>query len=156
MLITASPASRASIPLYVSLSRFLDINLAFCTFSNHISNPSLLKALLETLDISNNQISRLENLGSLLSLTDLWINHNQLANYDDLKVLEPLALLTTLYLEGNPLAKDTQYRVKVVLALPNLEQLDATPLRNPGYGIRTDGVPHQLRGVLKPSSLPTM
>lgn len=91
-----------------------------------------------------------------MALTDLWFNHNQITKYEDLSELESLPALGTLYLEGNPLARDTQYRIKVVLALPKLEQLDATPVRHPGYGIQSDGVPHQLKGVLKPSSLPTM
>lgn len=111
---------------------------------------------MNTLDVSNNVITRLENLSSLVELTDLWINHNQLTNYEELVELETLPVLATLYLEGNPMSRDTQYRIKVVLALPKLEQLDATPVRHPGYGVRTDGVPHQLKSVLKPSSLPTM
>lgn len=100
-------------------------------------------------------MQRLENLTALVSLTDLWLNHNQISSYEDLSEVASLPVLSTLYLEGNPLAKDTQYRVKVTLALPRLEQLDATAIRHQGYNLRIDGVPHQLQGVLKPSSFAT-
>lgn len=95
----------------------------------------------------------MENLSSLTSLTDLWMNHNLLTHYEELSALEPLTNLTTLYLEGNPMARNGQYRLKVLLALPILQQLDATEIHRPSYAVVTDGVPHQRPGVLKPSTM---
>ena len=86
---------------------------------------------ITTLDFGNNRISNLENVSLMHNLEELWINNNQLNNFNDIESqLKANDKLSCLYLEGNPLAADTQFRLKIKLALPQLQQLDATYLKS--------------------------
>jgi protein phosphatase 1 regulatory subunit 7 len=87
---------------------------------------------LRILDISNNQIAKLEGLKQLQDLEELWANHNELALFTEMEAeLGGLAKLETVYFEGNPLetSHKTQYRLKIKLALPQIKQIDATAVR---------------------------
>lgn len=60
---------------------------------------------LRVLDVSSNRISQIEGLGSLSCLEDLWLNDNQISEWDGLyEALEaPRQSLSTIYLENNPI-----------------------------------------------------
>jgi protein phosphatase 1 regulatory subunit 7 len=84
---------------------------------------------LRTLDVGVNFVPAIENISHLVSLEELWLNNNKIA---DLRALEPqlksMESLETIYLEGNPCqqAEGTGYRRKIMLALPQVKQIDAT------------------------------
>lgn len=92
----------------------------------------LLKQLkLNTFDIANNSLVRIENLSHLPLLEDFWANNNQFDNdcFEQVdKELSSIKTLQTVYLEGNPmhLKNRATYRNKIRLALPNIKQIDAT------------------------------
>lgn len=89
---------------------------------------------VQVLDVSNNRISKVENLQSLTHLEDLWLNDNQIPSLEGLE--EALAgqrnSLTTIYLENNPAAAEEGYKNRILQMLPKLVQLDASVL--PGKG----------------------
>lgn len=91
------------------------------------------KIKLNTIDISSNRITKLENLSHLQNLNELWASNNKLASFNELeKQLKNLPELHTVYLEGNPLQVENKvtYRNKVRLSLgPSLQQIDATYIR---------------------------
>jgi Leucine-rich repeat (LRR) protein len=81
------------------------------------------------LDISNNQISKLENLSHLKNLEELWASNNQLSSFEEVeRELRDKEDLSTVYFEGNPLQTRAPvlYRNKVRLALPQIQQIDAS------------------------------
>ena len=86
-------------------------------------------ARLEVLDVSNNQIRRVQGINSLTGLKDLWLNDNLIESLDG--VAEALAgqqaSLACIYLSGNPAVQATpgDYKAHLKSLLPNLEQLDA-------------------------------
>jgi protein phosphatase 1 regulatory subunit 7 len=82
------------------------------------------------LDISSNQLTRIENLAHLPCLEELWASSNQFDNecYDQVESeLSKIKSLHTLYLEGNPMQLKNRptYRNKVRLAIPFIKQIDA-------------------------------
>ena len=84
---------------------------------------------LRVLDISNNQISRLEKLGPLKKLEEFWASNNQLSSFEDVdRELTDKDALETVYFEGNPLQTKNAvtYRNKIRLALPRIKQIDAS------------------------------
>jgi Leucine-rich repeat (LRR) protein len=81
------------------------------------------------LDISNNQVSKLENLSHLKNLEELWASNNQLSSFEEVeRELRDKEELNTVYFEGNPLQTRAPalYRNKVRLALPQIQQIDAS------------------------------
>lgn len=81
------------------------------------------------LDFSNNQVSKLEHLGTLTNLEELWASNNQLSSFDEVeRELKDKKELKTVYFEGNPLQTKgpAVYRNKVRLALPQIMQIDAS------------------------------
>jgi len=87
---------------------------------------------LHVLDISNNQVSKLENLSHLKNLEELWASNNQLSSFEEVeRELKDMEELKTVYFEGNPLQTKgpAVYRNKVRLALPQVVKIDATFLR---------------------------
>lgn len=84
---------------------------------------------LHVLDISNNKITNLTNIGHLENLEDVWASSNQLSSFDEVeKELADKEQLKTVYFEGNPLQTDhtVMYRNKVRLSLPQIRQIDAS------------------------------
>ena len=84
---------------------------------------------LRVIDISNNQISVLENLRHLTMLEEVWASSNHLSSFDEVKrELGGKEQLSTVYFEGNPLQtmNPATYRNKVHLALPKIKQIDAS------------------------------
>ncbi|TBU49846.1 L domain-like protein [Dichomitus squalens] len=84
---------------------------------------------LRTLDVGNNFIERVENVSHLTSLEELWINDNKITTLLDLEPqLKHIETLETIYLERNPVqaTEGAAYRRKIILLLPQIQQLDAT------------------------------
>lgn len=119
----------------------------------HISGLERLEAL-DTLNISHNHISKLENLACCPMLRTLICTHNKLESIESvahvsectalytldlqnnnikdpaiLDVLKPLANLKCLYLKGNPVVSTMKnYRKTIIAALPSLTYLDERPV----------------------------
>lgn len=90
---------------------------------------------LETLDISNNQISKLGNLESN-PLQEFWVHfyslqasYNLFESFEDIEIFFKDKPINTVYFEGCPVSKNTMYRLKLKTFLPSLLQIDATYVR---------------------------
>jgi len=80
---------------------------------------------LRTLLLNNNKISKIGSLGeSLPSLTTLILTNNKLVNFPDLDPLGELQSLTHLSLLDNLVTKKQHYRLYVISKLPKLKVLD--------------------------------
>lgn len=86
--------------------------------------------LLQVLDVSNNRISKVENLQGLTQLEDLWLNDNRIPSLEGLEdaLADQRDSLTTIYLENNPAAAEEGYKERILQLLPRLVQLDANVL----------------------------
>lgn len=86
--------------------------------------PVLLR--LECLLLSANRICRIRRGLSkyLPKLNTMILTNNKLGKFADLKPLSDLPTLTHVVLKGNPVAKLDDYRLFVVHRLPNLKMLD--------------------------------
>ncbi|KAI0691521.1 hypothetical protein C8T65DRAFT_711482 [Cerioporus squamosus] len=88
---------------------------------------------LRMLDLGNNFVERLENVSHLTQLEELWINDNKITTFQDIEPqLKHIQTLETIYLERNPVqaTEGSAYRRKLILMLPQLQQIDATYVRN--------------------------
>jgi U2 small nuclear ribonucleoprotein A' len=90
-----------------------------------LDNFPLLKRL-RTLLVSNNQITRLELDDKLPSLEMLVLNNNPLADVDALGALKGFKSLRHLSLIDSPVTRVPHYRLLVVAMLPQLRALDFT------------------------------
>lgn len=84
---------------------------------------------LRVLDISNNQVKNLTNLGHLKLLEELWASCNLLLSFEEVeRELADKEELNTVYFEMNPLQlkNPALYRNKLKLALPQIQQIDAS------------------------------
>ena len=90
-----------------------------------LENFPLLKQL-NTLILHNNRINRIEeNLGSYLpKLEWLMLNNNRVSEFSDIEALGSCASLTHLSLIDNPITLKPEYRLFVISRLPNLRMLD--------------------------------
>jgi len=80
---------------------------------------------LRTLLCSNNQINRIGSLGeSLPHLETLILTNNKISNLSDIDTLEELPALRTLSLIDNGITKKQNYRLYLLHKLPNLRLLD--------------------------------
>jgi len=80
---------------------------------------------LRTLLLNNNKISRVGSLGEALpELTTLILTNNKLTNLSDLDALAELPSLTHLSLLDNTISKKQNYRSYVIFKLPKLKVLD--------------------------------
>jgi len=78
---------------------------------NKLENFPLLNRL-RTLLASNNQINRIASLGdSLIHLDTLVLNNNKISNLSDIDPLEQLPKLRSLSLIDNPIVKKQNYRL---------------------------------------------
>lgn len=86
--------------------------------------PVMLK--IEALLLANNRICRVvQNLGKLLpKLETLVLTNNKLSKLKDLKSLSGIPTLTHVVLMGNPVAKLADYRLFCVHRMPLLKVLD--------------------------------
>ena len=51
-------------------------------------HPTLPVLQLNTLDLGVNRIKCMDNLGHLAALTDLWINNNEIATFEEIEQLQ--------------------------------------------------------------------
>ena len=81
---------------------------------------------LHTLTLCNNRIARVgKGLGEQLpNLSCLVLTNNRVAGLADLDALAPCAKLAHLSLLGNPVTRQPDYRLYAAHALPNLKVLD--------------------------------
>jgi len=80
---------------------------------------------LKTLFFNNNQISKLASLGEVLPYLDtLILTNNKLTSLSDLDPLATLTSLRTLSLLENPVSLKNNYRLYVIHLLPKLRLLD--------------------------------
>jgi len=84
---------------------------------------------LTILDISYNKIEKLEGIDQLKQLEELWLNTNKIENFADLDILKHNSTLKTVYLASNPVALFPSYRQKIMELIPELEQIDAVPIK---------------------------
>lgn len=77
------------------------------------------------MDLSNNEIEALDNLGHLSKLEELWISGNKLSNFGELGKIRSCSKLNTVYFENNPWCENPRYVAIVREALPSLLQIDA-------------------------------
>lgn len=90
---------------------------------------------LHVVDVSSNPIEHLTGLETLEHLQEFWASNCQLSDFNEIeKQLKDKKELETVYFEGNPLqkAQPVLYRNKVRLALPQIRQIDATYVQQPG------------------------
>jgi len=91
---------------------------------NKLENFPLLNRL-RTLLVSNNHVNRISSLGeSLPHLDTIILNNNKISNLSDIDPLEELPNLKTLSLIDNPIIKKQNYRLYVIHKLPKLTLLD--------------------------------
>lgn len=90
-----------------------------------LDNFPILKRLT-TLIVHNNRVSRIaDNIGTCLpNLEWLILNNNRIATLQDLEPLRGCKKLTHLSLLENPVALEKNYRLYVIHRLPKLRMLD--------------------------------
>ncbi|PKY17763.1 L domain-like protein [Rhizophagus irregularis] len=98
-------------------------------FENNLTLFWIFYIKLRVIDVSNNLLTKIENISHLTELEEFWANNNQFSDFEELPVqMGHLKKLNTIYLEGNPMQTENQaiYRLKVKTLLPQISQLDAT------------------------------
>eukprot|EP00698_Gefionella_okellyi_P001180 TRINITY_DN11098_c0_g1_i1.p1 TRINITY_DN11098_c0_g1~~TRINITY_DN11098_c0_g1_i1.p1 ORF type:complete len:759 (+),score=193.20 TRINITY_DN11098_c0_g1_i1:120-2396(+) len=98
------------------------LNLS-CNDITRIENLERLTTL-ERLNLESNQIEVVENLQSLTSLVELNLANNQISTIAGIAALARLPSLTTLILEGNPICNIPDYRATISRFVPQLTFLD--------------------------------
>eukprot|EP00397_Hematodinium_sp_SG-2012_P028300 GEMP01029786.1.p1 GENE.GEMP01029786.1~~GEMP01029786.1.p1 ORF type:complete len:407 (+),score=72.46 GEMP01029786.1:46-1266(+) len=87
---------------------------------------------LEELDMASNAVNTLRRM-DLPELKELWLNYNNVASLEYVKVLDCYPKLETVYLEHNPIWKppphDELYSKAILAVVPDLKQLDAYRLQ---------------------------
>ena len=87
----------------------LEVRFRYGSAKQHRCVPQGLQSLskLRVLDVSSNRVAKVEGLEAQTTLEDLWLNDNQLDEWDGLyESLEgPRQTLTTIYLENNPIVR---------------------------------------------------
>ena len=86
--------------------------------------PQLLR--LSTLLLSNNRISKVENNFAEMcpALENLVLSNNRIAKFEDLNRLSTCTTLIRLSLVGNVVTQLPNYRLYTIFKLPSLRQLD--------------------------------
>ena len=81
---------------------------------------------LEILDLAYNKIEELENIEKNSNLTDLWLNHNKIKNFANLDILKNLLKLESIYLWQNTVANFPSYKQTLKSLCPTLNSIDAS------------------------------
>jgi len=107
---------------------------------------------LSTLFLHNNRINRISpNLDeSLPNLRTLILTNNKLSKFSDIEPLADLPTLTTVSLMDNPVSKKINYRLYVIHLLPNLRVLDFRKVKQKERteAVRTFGEVKRVKKVL--------
>jgi U2 small nuclear ribonucleoprotein A' len=86
-------------------------------------DPSKIR--LKTLNLCNNRISKIHNIGdSLPGIENLVLVNNKVSDLRELENLMDCKCLTRLYLNGNPVASLPNYRIYTAFLIPSLRVLD--------------------------------
>lgn len=92
--------------------------------------PTLLPSLipgnrLKTLNLCNNRISKIQNIGdSLPNIENIVLVNNKISDLRELENLIDCKSLVRLYLNGNPVACMPNYRLYAIFLIPSLRVLD--------------------------------
>lgn len=110
--------------LGVTLDQYEAIDLSDNEVAKLDNFPLLTR--LQNLLLHNNRIAKIsEGLGRYLpKLHSLVLTNNKLANFSDIDPLADLPALTHLTLIGNPVAKLPNYRLYIIFKLPQVTILD--------------------------------
>ena len=94
---------------------------------NQITEIKNLEALtsLNTFDISDNLVSKIQGLESQLVLEELWMTNNKVELFAELQFLRNLPGLRTIYLERCPIYSYPDYKMKILEECPRIKQIDA-------------------------------
>lgn len=106
------------------LSNLEELYLAWNKITDLQGLPS--PSVLNTVDLSKNEIASLEGVQQHTTLEELWLSYSLLDKFESLAPLSLLPGLNCLYLEHSPIAKDYEYRKVITKMIPSLQQLDAT------------------------------
>ncbi len=95
-------------------------------WGNDLEDLGLLREMpnLEVLSISVNRITSLRDFSHSMSLQELYLRKNQIADLSEIRHLTDLPNLRVLWLSDNPCAQVPNYRTIVIKYLPRLEKLD--------------------------------
>lgn len=142
-----SPDIIAAAPAYINAVKERELSLRGLKFGI-IENLGVTHDQYESIDMSENELHKLDGfplmnrllsllcnnnritkiapgLGrSLAKLQTLILSNNKIANLSDIDPLNDLPSLTTLSLINNPVAKHNNYRLYVIYKLPLLRVLD--------------------------------
>jgi len=104
--------------------RLQELNLE----GNELSSLEGLGGLpsLSVLNVARNKLESLQPLQSCQSLLTLDAGHNAVSVLRQVEFLRPLPWLANLTLMGNPGARKAHYRLRVLFKLPNLKRLDTS------------------------------
>lgn len=85
---------------------------------------------ISVLDFCRNRLTSARHFAHLVSLEELWLSGNNIANFSEVEPLVDLSVLETIYLEYNPVQKENPlYRKRLTeIMAPSLRQIDATPI----------------------------
>merc|ERR1712130_73847 len=79
---------------------------------------------VETLNLCFAGIKKLDSITQLPNLRRLYLRHNSIDSFDEIRKLKMLPNLTSLSLIGNEICKHPEYRSEVLSMLPELTILD--------------------------------
>ncbi len=80
---------------------------------------------LEILNVSNNNLDTLSEIGSLINLKQLKASNNDLNDMKEMSILlKCWPKLLTLELNGNPICLKNKYRERIIVQAPNIKILD--------------------------------
>jgi Leucine-rich repeat (LRR) protein len=107
-------------PLIFHFPKFLDLSF------NNIAKIEGLDQLWQLTDLSlfNNRITKLENLDPLTQLNVLSVGNNELQDMSDLAYLSKFENLRLLNVSGNPLCKHPEYKGFILSRLHHLQYID--------------------------------
>jgi len=86
---------------------------------------------VETLNLCFTGLKSTDKILKLKNLKRLYLRHNQIEDFGEIRKLKKLSKLSSLSLIGNPVCKLSDYRSEVLAALPDLTILDGEILERP-------------------------
>ncbi len=105
------------------------LNLCFDVAGNRINVVNNLSSLvsLTELNLRRNNIDSVTGLNQLPALQRVFLSHNNISRLDDVRCLFDVSYLIELSLDGNPISDSDQplmYRAQLVVGMPGLRHLD--------------------------------
>lgn len=81
---------------------------------SYLTDLNILLGNVKILDMSQNQIEKLQCFGKLYSLVVLNLSCNRVSSVEEVRFLSDLPCLEVLILTGNPVASTVDYRVRAL------------------------------------------